>query len=116
MHEESVCEESTWKRPSSVNVVGQAPKKKYKYKLCPCGRQKANCKTCGGVSICPHGRLKHRECGGSNLCTHEKLKDYCIECGGTQICECGIRRAYCEKCAKRCTHGNFRSTAQNANP
>ena len=50
--------------------------------ICAHGRQKQQCKECGGSAICPHGRQKQqcKECGGSAFCAHGRRKQRCKEC------------------------------------
>jgi len=76
---------------------------------CEHGRQKAQCKECGGCNICEHGKYKAqcKECGGSGFCEHGKRKTYCKECGGSSCCEHGKRRRSCKKCNGNgiCEHG-----------
>ena len=52
---------------------------------CEHGRQKRQCKECGGSGLCEHGRVKYscKECGGSGICEHGRLKYSCKECGGS---------------------------------
>ena len=57
---------------------------------CEHGKQKSQCKECGGSSICEHGKQKSRckECGGSALCKtencetkgHTKYNGYYLPC------------------------------------
>ena len=68
---------------------------------CPHGRQRSQCKECGGSGICEHGRVrsKCKECGGSEICEHGRRRSQCKECGGSQICEHGRQRYVCKECA-----------------
>ncbi len=52
------------------------------------GKQKAQCKECGGSSFCEHGKRKSicKECGGSAICEHGKQKAQCKECGAWKFC------------------------------
>ena len=83
-----------------------------KYK-CDHGRQKSNCKECGGGSICEHGKLKSncKECGGSAFCIHGIKKAQCKECGGSQICIHGKRKSTCKECGggSICIHNKYRN-------
>ena len=67
---------------------------------CPHGRQRSQCKQCGGVSICKHGRRKHecKQCGGVSFCQHGKRKAQCKQCDGSQICEHGRQKSTCKNC------------------
>ena len=80
---------------------------------CPHGRQRRQCKECGGSSICEHGRRRStcKECGGSSICEHGRQRYQCKECGGSQICEHGRQRTKCKECggASICEHGRRRS-------
>ena len=66
---------------------------------CPHGRQRKQCKECGGKGICEHGRQrsKCKECGGSGICEHGRLRNQCKECGGASICEHGRQRQKCKE-------------------
>ena len=67
---------------------------------CEHGRNRYNCKECGGGSICEHGRIRSqcKECGGSAICEHGRVRSTCKECGGGAICEHGRRRSDCKEC------------------
>ena len=60
-------------------------------KKCEHGKQKSQCKDCGGSGICEHGKRKAqcKDCGGSGICEHGKRKRICKDCGGSEICEHG---------------------------
>ena len=81
-------------------------------RACPHGRQRHNCKECGGSSICEHGRRRHecKECGGGSICEHGRIRSNCMECGGSGICEHGRRRTQCKECGggSICEHGRQR--------
>ena len=68
---------------------------------CPHGRQKDQCKQCGGVSICEHGRRKDqcKECGGASICEHGRRKATCKPCGGSRVCPHGRQKADCKQCS-----------------
>ena len=68
--------------------------------MCVHGRQKSQCKGCGGASICEHDREKRfcKECGGSGLCPHGRHKSLCKECGGSGICPHGRQKHRCKDC------------------
>jgi hypothetical protein len=78
-------------------------------KNCPHGRQKSQCKECGGSGICSHGRLKHicKDCGGSSICPHERRKYQCKDCGGSGVCLHGKQKSHCRECGGPglCLHG-----------
>ena len=92
---------------------------------CPHGRQRRQCKECGGSSICEHGRkcavgLKSASTVVSaicarvrrvSICEHGRRRSDCKECGGASICEHGRHRSYCKECggASICEHGRRRS-------
>ena len=67
---------------------------------CPHGRQRTQCKECGGKGICEHGRQRSRckECGGSQICEHDRVRSQCKECGGGAICEHGRQHFRCKEC------------------
>ena len=67
---------------------------------CPHGRQRRECKECGGSAICEHGRVRSqcKECGGASICEHGRERCQCKECGGASICEHGRRRSTCKEC------------------
>ena len=67
---------------------------------CEHGREKSQCKDCGGSCICEHGRQRSvcKECGGASICEHGKLRSTCKECGGGSICEHGKLRKTCKDC------------------
>ena len=54
------------------------------------------------VTICEHGRQRSqcKECGGSEICEHGRRRSECKECGGSQICEHGRHRSKCKECKK----------------
>jgi hypothetical protein len=83
---------------------------------CEHGRQKSQCKECGGSSICEHNKRKSqcKECGGSAFCEHGRQKSRCKECGGSSICEHGRRKSRCKKCggSSICEHGRVKSTCK----
>ena len=62
-------------------------------------KYRSNCKVC---SACPHGRQRRqcKECGGASICEHGRRRDMCKECGGSQICEHGRERYRCKECKK----------------
>ena len=80
---------------------------------CEHGRQRNNCKDCGGASICEHGRRRSRckDCGGSQICEHNRQRSSCKDCGGSQICEHNRQRNTCKDCegASICEHNRQRS-------
>ena len=59
-------------------------------KKCEHGRQKRQCKDCGGSAICEHNKRKTRckECGGSEL----------VRGGGSGFCEHGRQKRFCKEC------------------
>jgi hypothetical protein len=67
---------------------------------CPHGRQRYECKECGGKGICEHGRIRRqcKECGGSQICEHGRQRSTCKECGGGAICEHDRIRSTCKEC------------------
>lgn len=77
--------------------------------LCEHGKQKYQCRDCGGSAFCDHGRRKTycRDCGGSGLCGHSKRKAECKDCGGWAFCDHGRLKSRCMDCggAGICEHG-----------
>ena len=51
---------------------------------CEHGRQRSQCKDCGGGSICEHGRVRSvcKECRGGSICEHGRVRSRCKDCGG----------------------------------
>ncbi len=80
---------------------------------CEHGRQRAQCKDCGGSQICEHGRVRStcKDCGGSQVCDHGRQSPTCKDCGGSQVCEHGLQRSYCRACdgSQICKHKRVRS-------
>ena len=80
--------------------------------LCPHGKQRAQCKLCGGSSICDHGKRKSqcKLCGGSSICEHGCQRAQCKLCGGSSICEHGKKKSKCKLCggSEICEHGSRR--------
>jgi len=78
---------------------------------CPHGKDKYQCKDCGGSQICEHNKQKPqcKECGGSQICEHGKNKSQCKDCR-TDYCEHGKRKAICKDCggSQICEHGRRR--------
>ena len=83
-----------------------------KYK-CEHGRQKSQCKDCGGSGICEHKRERRRckECGGSSICEHNRRRSMCKECGGSELCEHNKRKSRCVECggSQVCEHKKQKS-------
>ena len=86
------------KRP--VRKLDQIRKRYIYIYRCAHGRQKSECKDCGGSGICEHGRIRRicKDCGGSSICEHGRLKSQCKACGGSSICEHRIQKAQCKAC------------------
>jgi hypothetical protein len=73
---------------------------------CEHGRQKSQCKDCGGAGYCEHGRRKDKckDCGTGH-CQHGRQKSQCKDCG-TGRCLHGRRKDRCKDCGTgRCLHG-----------
>ena len=62
-------------------------------------KYRSKCKVCGA---CPHGRQRSqcKECGGGSICEHGRVRSICKECGGGSICEHGRERTKCKECKK----------------
>jgi len=75
-------------------------KKKIYTKKCDHGRQKHQCRDCGGSNFCSHGRIKYtcRDCGNRTNCSHGKIKNNCIDCRGNNICCHGKQKSNCVQC------------------
>jgi hypothetical protein len=58
-------------------------------------KYRSNCKVC---RKCEHGRNRYncKECGGGSICEHGCIRSQCKECGGSAICEHGRRRTRCK--------------------
>jgi len=85
-------------------------------KLCEHGRQKHQCKECGGSSICKHSKRKAvcTECKGSSICQHGRQKHQCKECNGSSICQHSKHRAVCKECegSSICEHNKHRAVCK----
>ena len=73
---------------------------------CKHGRQRPQCKDCGGCQICKHGRQGSRckDCGGDGICQPNQGRSKCKDCGGGQICEHSKERSTCPTCGP---HGHL---------
>ena len=98
---------------TTIFVLPIKNKKKYIKKKCEHGKQKSQCRDCGGSQICEHGRQKSicRDCGGSQICEHEKRKSRCKDCGGSDFCEHDKKKSRCKDCggSEICEHGKRKS-------
>ena len=85
------------------------PETNKKRAICPHGRQKSQCRDCGGSAICPHGRRRVicRDCGGASICSHSRQRATCRECGGSAVCIHGRQKFQCRECggSSICMHG-----------
>ena len=118
----TICKDPDCKKTASFNNENEKPLYCGTHKLkgmiilthkpCEHGRQKSQCRECGGSGICEHGKQKSRckECGGSGICEHGKHKAYCKECGGSAYCEHGKQKARCKECggSAYCEHGKHK--------
>ena len=79
---------------------------------CVHGRQRSQCKDCGGSGICEHGRRRTqcKDCGGSGICEHGRQRSRCKDCGGSGICEHGRQRSRCKDCGGGSVSENARSS------
>jgi hypothetical protein len=106
-------------RPGRIKRDPSHPKPRAKPPKCTHGKDRRQCKECGGSSFCAHGRRRStcKECGDPKprakpaKCTHGKERRQCKECGGASICAHGRRRHTCKDCggASICVHGRQRS-------
>ena len=73
---------------------------------CKHGRQRPQCKDCGGCQICEHGRQGSRckDCSGDGICLHNQGRSKCKDCGVGQICEHSKERSTCPTCGP---HGHL---------
>jgi hypothetical protein len=82
----------------------------------PHGRQKRQCKDCGGSGICPHDKSQNtcKDCGGSAICPHGTNNHTCKECGGSAICPHGKNRHTYKECGVSaiCAHGKKKYTCE----
>ena len=62
-------------------------KAKHEKNKCEHGRQKSQCKDCGGSQICEHNRQKSKckDCGGNQICEHNRQKSKCKVCSPQQV-------------------------------
>ena len=67
---------------------------------CEHGRQRYDCKECGGGGVCEHNRQRRlcNQCGGVGICKHNRQRSICKECGGASICKHNRRRNECKEC------------------
>ena len=83
------------------------------HKKCIHNKRQANCKECGGGSVCEHQKIRSRckECDGGSICEHNKRQSTCKECKGSSICEHNRRRSICKECygGSICEHKKVRS-------
>jgi hypothetical protein len=86
---------------------------------CYHGKQKTNCKECGGSALCEHNKFKQycKECGGSAFCEHGKRKTNCKKCGGSAFCEHGRLKAQCKECGGSafCEHEKRKAICKECN-
>ena len=68
----------------SARAAAQSVQGVWRSSICQHGRQRSQCKECGGASICQHGRQRSecKECGGASICQHGRQRSQCKECGG----------------------------------
>ena len=87
------------------------------HKKCEHGREKYDCKDCGGGGICEHDTLRRtcKLCEGSLICEHGTRRNRCKPCKGSQICEHGVRRSQCKSCGgvEICEHNIQRSQCKH---
>jgi hypothetical protein len=85
--------------------------------ICKHGINKSYCKECDGSQICEHGKGKSlcKECGGASICEHKRQKSRCKECGGASICEHKRRKTECKECggSQICEHGKRKSCCKD---
>jgi hypothetical protein len=85
-------------------------------KVCEHGKNKYDCRECGGSTFCEHNKRKIycRECKGSHICEHNKIKTICKECGGSQICIHNKRKSRCKECcgSSICKHQKIKYTCK----
>ena len=102
---------------SKCRALARKARDKYK---CEHGRQKYQCRECGGSEICEHNRIKSacKKCGGGRICEHDRIRSTCKNCGGSQICEHDRLKSTCKSCggSQICEHDRIRSACKNCNP
>ena len=80
---------------------------------CSHGRQKSQCRDCGGGSFCAHDRIRThcRDCKGSSTCEHSTNRSVCKICVGGHICPHGKPKSDCSRCggSRFCKHNRHRS-------
>eukprot|EP00605_Chrysophyceae_sp_TOSAG23-4_P000178 GSChrysophyteH1.ASY1.ANO1.212.1 assembled CDS len=71
--------------------------------ICTHGKKKSVCKLCGGSQICVHGRQRYecKDCQGNGICPHGRKKRTCRDCGGSGICQHDKVKTTCKECAIR---------------
>jgi len=69
-------------------------------RTCEHGRERSQCRDCGGGSICQHDRRRSdcKDCGGGSICPHDRHRSACRDCGGSQICQHDRQRSKCKEC------------------
>ena len=110
--------------PEAAHTAAAAAQKKTRARMpvkrCEHGRDRSQCKDCGGSGICEHGRRRYvcKECGGKGICEHGRKRTQCKECGGGSICKHGQYRWACKDCGGNgksksiCEHGRPRTTCK----
>ena len=83
---------------ASVSLRGV--KKAYQRKKCQHGKQKPQCKQCGGSSVCQHDKLKSQCTECNTLETLQKSRGYCSICGVTRLSKLRRKTQMCASCDK----------------
>lgn len=101
--EKNRCRAGVLKRLNTKGPCEHGAKYRSQCKICrTCqhGRNKYQCKECGGPGFCEHGRQRYqcKECGGAGICEHGLQRQLCKDCGGSQICQHGHQRSGCKQC------------------
>eukprot|EP00802_Teleaulax_amphioxeia_P018666 Tamp_18869.p1 GENE.Tamp_18869~~Tamp_18869.p1 ORF type:complete len:399 (+),score=39.93 Tamp_18869:62-1258(+) len=100
-------------KPMARKRASQVGKGTPQSAICQHGRQRSQCRECGGASICEHNRVRSacRDCKGGSYCKHGVIRARCRECGGGSICEHDLVRSKCRDCkgGSYCKHGVIRA-------
>merc|ERR1712195_65873 len=86
--------------------------------ICSHGRQRYQCKDCGGGGICTHKRIRSqcKDCGGGSICKHKRIRSVCKDCGGGSICHHKRIRSKCKDCRKSNSPSSSSSSSSSTEP
>ena len=74
------CSQCLCKHGKPRSKCVECPRRRHYH--CEHGRQRYDCKACGGAGVCIHGKRKStcKKCGGAGLCQHSQEKRTCNKC------------------------------------